>query len=580
MHEEALRFPDGGEWYAEMRTVAVRDRAGMACGVLGVARDVSPRRRDEEALRNCEARWQFALEGSGEGVWDWHVARDEVYYSPRWCEMLGYHRDEIGPSLDEWRSRIHPDDLAQVAHGVQDHLEGHTGFYRNEYRMLQREGGYIWVLDRGRVVERDADGRPLRVIGSHADITEQRRAAAALRESEERFRRLADSAPVLIRMLAPDARVTYLNRTWLEFTGTELIDGLGGGWLDAVHPEDRVRCAAAEYAGIESRRAFGIEFRLRHREGGYRWMMATADPIVEADGSLLGFIGSATDVSDLKRAEDELRRHRDKLSEMVREQTRDLRAAKEAAEAANVAKSSFLANMSHELRTPLHAILSYARLGESRGERLPPERLHEYFRRVRQSGERLLDMLNDLLDLAKLESGHLCLRMGSHDLVEIVTDALEEHGVSMASHRVESDFDRTCSLSVRCDPERTGQVVGNLLSNAARFTPAGGRIRIVLDQVELPCAGSDPATGTTHFARLVVVDDGIGIPDGELESIFEKFVQSSETKRGAGGTGSGLAISRRIVEAQAGTISASNEDQGGARFEILLPLEHAVIEIV
>ena len=579
VHEDTLRFPDGGAWRAEALTVAVRDRAGMVCGVLGMARDISQRRRNEAALRNSEARWQFALEGSGEGVWDWDVARDEVYYSPRWCEMLGYQHGEIGTSLDEWRSRIHPDDLAQVAHAVQDHLEGHSETYRTEHRMRHRDGGYIWVLDRGRVVERSDDGQPLRIIGTHADVTDQRRAAAALRESEARFRRLADSAPVLIRMLAPDARVTYLNRTWLEFTGTELLDGLGAGWLEAVHPEDRVRCAAAEHQGIETRRAFGIEFRLRHGDGDYRWMMATSDPILGPDGTLLGFIGSATDVSALKDAEEELRRHRDQLSEMVREQTRDLRTAKDAAEAANVAKSSFLANMSHELRTPMHAILSYARLGESRMDRLSQEKLLEYFRRVRQSGERLLDMLNDLLDLAKLESGRMILQLSSHDLQEIVADALDEYAVLLRSHRVDSSHDEVRPLRIRCDAVRTGQVVRNLLSNAARYTPNGGCIRVVLDCVERPSRRRGDAVGATHFARLVVVDNGVGIPEAELESIFEKFVQSSETKSGAGGTGLGLAISREIVEAQGGMISASNEVDGGARFEVLMPLEKIGLEI-
>ncbi|MCB1918111.1 MAG: PAS domain S-box protein [Rhodocyclaceae bacterium] len=579
LQEESLCFPDGSEWHAETLTVAVRDGAGMVCGVLGVARDTSQRRRSEEALRSSEARWQFALEGSGDGLWDWDVGRDEVYYSPRWCEMLGYRHGEIGASLDEWRTRIHPDDRTLVAHAVQDHLEGHAEVYRTEHRMLHRDGGYIWVLDRGRVVERDTDGRPLRVIGTHADITDQRRASAALRESEERFRRLADSAPVLIRMLAADARVTYLNRTWLEFTGTELIDGLGAGWLESVHPEDRVRCAVAEHQGIESQRAFGIEFRLRHRDGDYRWMMATADPILDLDGSLLGFIGSATDVSALKQAEEELRRHRDELSDMVREQTRDLRAAKDAAEAANVAKTSFLANMSHELRTPMHAILSYARLGESRIDRLPQEKLLEYFRRVRQSGERLLDLLNDLLDLAKLESGRMMLQFSSHDLAEIVADALDEYGVLLSSHELDADLDRAPPLPIRCDPMRTGQVVRNLLSNAARFTPAGGRIRITLDCVERSCSHRGDTIGATHFARLVVVDNGVGIPHDELELIFEKFVQSSETKCGAGGTGLGLAISREIVEAQGGVIFASNEARGGARFELMLPLEHAATAV-
>ncbi len=573
VNEERIPFPDGTVWQAETIKVAVRDSQGVVAGVLGVARDITARKRGEEALRISEARWQFALDGAGDGVWDWNVQTGEAFFSPRWCEMLGYRQDELGRSLEEWTQRVHEDDLSGVLRAMDDYLVGCRESYVTDHRMRHRDGHYIWILDRGRVVERDADGRPLRLIGTHADITERRRAEAALRESEARFRRLADSAPVLIWMLAPDARVTYLNRTWLEFTGTDLARGLGGGWLASVHPEDRVRCASSEHLAIERRRAFGIEFRLWNACGEYRWMMATSEPVFEEDGGLLGFIGSATDISELKQAEEELRRHRDELSQMVQEQTRDLRAAKDAAEEANVAKSQFLANMSHELRTPMHAILSYAKLGESRAGRMEPDRLREYFSRVRQSGDRLLELLNDLLDLAKLESGRMLLDIRAHDLADIVDDVLHEFHALLSSRRLEVRLVRPpAPLTVCCDPARTGQVVRNLLSNAAKFTPEGGWIGVMLDHADLPRGRRRGDPAATCFARLVVTDSGIGIPEEELETIFDKFVQSSKTRTGAGGTGLGLSISREIVQAQGGRITAGNLAAGGARFELLLPL--------
>jgi len=487
--------------------------------------------------------------------------------------MLGYRQAEIGHSLEEWKSRVHPDDLEYVLTSIDDYTSGRSDHYKTEHRVRHRDGHYVWILDRGRIVERDADGRPLRLIGTHTDITEQRRSEAALRESEARFRRLADSAPVLIWMLTPDARVSYLNRTWLEFTGTQLIDGLGGGWLNSVHPDDRVRCASAEHLGIEQQRAFGMEFRLRADDGEYRWMIATSEPVFDVDGSLHGFIGSATDVTELKQAGDELKRHRDELSEMVQEQTRDLRAAKEAAEAANIAKSQFLANMSHELRTPMHAILSYAKLGETRADRMEPQKLRDYFARVRQSGDRLLELLNDLLDLAKLESGRLVLNIGANDLRVIVEDALHEFEALLASKHLSVRFEASPDdIPVQCDPARTGQVVRNLLSNAVKFTPEGGEISVMLSLVEVKRGRRRSDLRHTNFARLEVSDSGVGIPEGELEAIFDKFVQSSKTRDGSGGTGLGLAISREIVEAQDGRIAASNRAEGGASFEMLLPM--------
>ncbi|MCB1889311.1 MAG: PAS domain S-box protein [Rhodocyclaceae bacterium] len=573
MCEEEIPFPSGSVWQAEIIKVAVLDGEGQMSGVLGMARDITERKRSEEALRTSEARWQFALEGAGDGVWDWNATTNEVFFSARWCQMLGYRQDEIDSSLEEWKDRVHPDDLEYVLGAVSDYLAGRSDHYKTEHRVRHREGHYVWILDRGRIVERDEAGRPTRLIGTHTDISEQRRAEAALRESEARFRRVADSAPVLIWMLTPDARVSYLNRTWLEFTGTQLIDGLGGGWLNSVHPEDRVRCASAEHVGIEQQRAFGMEFRLQAADGDYRWMIATSEPVFDVDGSLHGFIGSATDVTELKQAGDELKRHRDELSEMVQEQTRDLRAAKEAAEAANIAKSQFLANMSHELRTPMHAILSYAKLGEARADRIDPAKLRDYFARVRQSGDRLLELLNDLLDLAKLESGRLVLNLAHHDLRAIVEDALHEFDALLSSRHLAVKFEVSEDvLRVQCDAVRTGQVVRNLLSNAVKFTPETGSIGVMLGLVELRRGRrrGDPHKG--RWVRLAVNDSGVGIPDGELEAIFDKFVQSSKTRDGSGGTGLGLAISREIVEAQGGRISASNRPEGGACFEMLLPL--------
>ena len=571
--EEELPFPDGSVWQAETIRVAVRDEDGKVSGVLGVARDITQRKQSERALRASEARWQFALEGAGDGVWDWDVGSGHVYYSHRWAQMLGYADDEIEPVRHAWASRVHADDLNGVTRILQEYLEGSRVSYVSEHRMLHRQGHYVWVLDRGQVVERDEKGVPLRFIGTQSDISERRRAESALRESEARFRRLADSAPVLIWMLGADAQVTYLNRTWLEFTGTALIDGLGGGWLNAVHPEDRVRCASAEHLGIEQRRAFGLEFRLRADSGDYRWMIATAEPVFDNDGELQGFIGSATDITELKQAEDELRRHRDELSEMVYEQTRDLQRAKEVAEAANMAKSQFLANMSHELRTPMHAILSYAKLGESRVGKLSDDKIQGYFERVKRSGERLLELLNDLLDLAKLEAGRMVLDLAPVDLRRLVEDAMQEFEALFAARRLEAEVelpDAPCTAA--CDALRIGQVIRNLISNAVKFTPDGGGIRIVLAHVEQRAGRRRDDPAATRFARFAVSDSGVGIPADELESIFDKFVQSSKTRTGAGGTGLGLAISREIVEGHDGRIHASNRAGGGACFEVMLPL--------
>ncbi|MBX3668156.1 MAG: CHASE domain-containing protein [Rhodocyclaceae bacterium] len=262
-------------------------------------------------------------------------------------------------------------------------------------------------------------------------------------------------------------------------------------------------------------------------------------------------------------AEAELRRHRDRLAEMVEEQTAHLRRAKDEAEAANKSKSAFLANMSHELRTPMHAILSFAKFGENGVERLPGTKLKEYFLRVRQSGERLLTLLNDLLDLSRMEAGAMPMQFSPQALEDVAREVAAELSAIFAVRRLRLMMECEPGLPrINMDAYRMAQVVRNLLSNAVKFSPEGGTVSVLI--------GSDaPGKGVV----LRVLDEGVGVPESELESIFDKFVQSSKTHSGAGGTGLGLAICREILNAHGASVVAGNRPGGGAQFTVHIPFD-------
>ncbi len=289
-------------------------------------------------------------------------------------------------------------------------------------------------------------------------------------------------------------------------------------------------------------------------------------------GSCIGRVFSFTDITDRTHAELELLEHRDRLQELVAEQLADLKYAKEVAERANQAKSDFLANMSHEMRTPMHAILTFSSMGESRAADTPVDKLRGYFERIHSSGERLMKLLNDLLDLSKSEAGQLALDIGPHDLRMLIEDALAECELLARSRQQRLEFKLLAGSAIAAvDGLRFGQVVRNLLSNAIKFTPPGGHISLRLLDAETSLGEQAGDQVSQPALQLEVCDNGIGIPDDQLEQVFDKFVQSSLTKTGAGGTGLGLAICREIMIAHGGSIGARNNPGGGATFTLSLP---------
>lgn len=435
------------------------------------------------------------------------------------------------------------------------------------------DGTTQWMLVRkSRLITPDGNQHVVLVL---VDVTLRRAAEEALRHSEMRFRRLTELSADWYWEQDQQYCLTFLSAESGAKSGISPSLALGSTRWDVPG----VDLASADWdshkATCRAHQEFrNFVYRCVAEDGSERWISASGEPVFDASGKFLGYRGVGKNITRDIRAQNELRCHRDNLQQLVEERTCDLLSAKEAAEAANLAKSEFLSNISHELRTPMHAILSFTRLGLGKlaSRNCEPARLVQYLSRVQESAQRLLLLLNNLLDLSKLEAGKCVYEFDWHDLRGIVHSVLAEMEVLIEQRRlcVECQYE-TNDLLAWCDALRIGQVVRNLLSNAIKFTPLGKRIRIHVCDFAAPIGHVPTETDRMSALQISVVDEGLGIPEAELESIFDKFVQSSQTKNGAGGTGLGLSITREIITQHGGHITAHNCPEGGAVFTFHLP---------
>lgn len=449
-----------------------------------------------------------------------------------WASFFGYSVDEAldrtSVELGIWADERERDKYYAL-------LEAQQSVHEFEVDVRVRSGEIRTVVSSSQLIEVNSDECVLTVM---SDITEHKRTRSALEESERRFRMMADSAPVLIWISDESGECIYFNQPWLEFTGRSLEEELGSGWADHVHPDDLAACLRTYETAIEKREMFTMEYRLRHHDGVYRWILDRGIPRYRSDHSFAGFIGSALEIDEKKETEQ-------KLLE-----------AKEHAEETAMLKSAFLTNMTHEIRTPLTVILGFTSILR---QGVRPE-YRRFINLIERSGRRLLLMLDSMLDLAQLEAGTLEVDRQSHSVTEVVESVAltiapiaEEKGLEL-NLRLPSEH---CYASI--DHGVLSRVLNNLIDNAIKFTDKGS---------------IDVSVGSRedHIA-IVIEDTGIGIETEFLEQIFDPFTQeSSGLDRTHQGSGLGLTVSKRLLHLMGGSLSLESNKGRGSVFTILLPV--------
>ncbi len=439
---------------------------------------------------------------------------------------------------------------------------------------LKIKTGEKWFQARTSPMNTKINGRNA-IVWIAFDITDRKQAEEKIRQLSQFQENIIDNANIWLNVLDENANVVIWNKAAENISGYSREEVIGSNEIFLwSYPDEKYRNEINEKAAsiIEGEEIKDFETTITSKDGSKKDMSWYSRNVLDDEEKTIGSIALGVDITLRKKAEDALRRAHDELEKQVDERTKDYKIAKEEAELANVAKSEFLANISHELRNPMHQILSYSKYGIDKISR-PKEKLLHYFKQTLKSAERLMVLLNGLLDLSKMEAGKMDYTMDYNNVHQIVEEAVSELKPAIKKQKLIVSMADPVSIStgVICDYFKVGQVIRNLISNAIKFTPAEKQIDITFEEDEL-----DSLHTSIPALKVSVCDQGVAIPENELSLVFDKFTQSSKTKTGAGGTGLGLAICKEIVEAHQGKIWAENNPDGGATFNFSLPYEQEV----
>ena len=542
LSEHRIRTPQGYIWVKDRGGIAERNADGQPSRVLGSISDITERRRRDELIAEQKRRLDLVMEAAAIGYFEWNCLTDEQQVSELYASMLGYTAAELaGKANQVFRDLVHPDDLPTSDFLMQGHLQGRSPAYACEIRMRHRAGHWVWVMARGKVTQFDPAGAPVLFTGTHQDISRIKATEELARRNEELLKSAIDTINEALVIFDPDDKLVFCNDRYREtYPLVKEIIQPGVSFETIIRTWKERGGGAPAPEGIDA----WVQNRLKvHREGSVLIQPVENGrytKVVERTTATGYVVGFRVDITDLVMAQQQ-------------------------AEAANVAKSRFLATMSHELRTPLNGILGMAQLLQQ-----PDVSEHErsqFIQTIFNSGQALLTLLNDILDLSKVESGKMDLELAPFELPQLLEETHRLHASTALQKGLTLTVERQGDLSVRYvgDANRLRQMVNNLVSNAIKFTKAGS-VRVEVSSVASPDGRSD-------LLEFAVIDTGIGIPPSKQHLLFQPFSQmDASISREFGGTGLGLSIVRSLSHLMGGDVGFESQPGQGSRFWFRVPL--------
>ncbi|MEZ5335148.1 MAG: PAS domain S-box protein [Methanolobus sp.] len=515
--------------------------------VMSASINITERKKAEQALQEktkelekSHERFIMAVNGSQDGIWDWDMLTNEVFFSSRWKEMIGYKEHELENSFSAFEERIHPEDKQRVIDQLEKYLRKEIPEYKVEFQLEHKDGNYTWILARG-TAQWDENGLPYRMSGSHTDITERRMSVMELQRKEVQLRTAQSVGSIGSWEFDLNFRKVDASEEARKIYGIEEKEYNVDEIQSIPLPEYRPILLETMKNLLDKNIPYDVEFKIkRPNDGEIRYIHSVAEYFAERNV----VIGTIQDITESKK------------NEMA------LIQAKALAEESNQIKSEFIANMSHELRTPLNSVIGFSQILNEKIYGNLNEKQIRYVSNILKSGTHLLELINDILDISKIESGNMDYEPEIINIQEVINEIV----VLMDPLIKEKMLDFEASIEngnpdVKADKTKIKQIVYNLLSNAIKFTPEKGKVWL----------DSKTINGKV---RISVSDNGIGIPFEQQKVIFDPFKQvNSASNRTHGGTGLGLAIVKYYVEMHSGEIQVESEPGKGSTFTFTLPVD-------
>ena len=518
----------GNKLWVRIQSQPLRNKQGILSGFFSLEEDITEEVEHKKMLKDYESRFRKAFEKIGDNVWEHDFLTGETYFSNTKSHLLGYESSEFLHNKNLWWDRTHKDDAQMMWDNNALYKKGDIDHHNLEYRVLHKDGSIRWVMDRGVVIQKDENDNPLKLIGTHTDITERKQAEELLQTKEEKYRSIIANMNLGLMEVDTEETILYTNQSFCDMSGYDYEELIGKRASHIFTKGENIELIESKNEARKKINSDAYEIAVKNKRGQLRWWLMSGATRYSESGELVGSIGIYLDITDQKQLEI------------------DLIEAREQAEGSTRSKEVFLANMSHEIRTPMNAILGMAQ--QLAKTKLDSRQLF-YLDTINSASENLLVIINDILDLSKIEAGKLNLENIGFEPTAVISRATqvlmhkaEEKGLSITN----SKSDARLWPVLMGDPYRLNQVLLNLISNAIKFTEKGG--------VDLSCTVlKESAASQTVFVE--VKDTGIGMDKEFVKNLFENFSQEDVSiTRQYGGTGLGMSICKDLIELMGGEI--------------------------